>query len=179
MIPLYREAEVVERLLAGLERLDYPRDRLEVKLLVEPDDPETRSAVERQTLPHWIEALVLPPGGPRTKPRALNVALDFCRGEIIGVLDAEDRPDPAKLIAVAGHLRDSPPEVAAVQCQLAYFNARENWIARCFQIEYAIWFDVLLRGWQRLRLADPASAARRSIFGTTCWWNWAAGTPIT
>ena len=155
LIPLYREAAVLPRLLEGLERLDYPRDRLEVKLLLEADDTETAAALEGIELPPWIEALTIPPGSPRTKPRALNVALDFCHGEIVGVLDAEDRPDPAQLRIVAEHLRRASDRVAAVQCQLAYFNARENWITRCFQIEYSIWFDVLLRGWQRLGLPIP------------------------
>lgn len=155
LVPLFREAAVLPRLLAGLDRLDYPRDRLEVKLLVETGDGETTDALARTQLPRWIEVLTIPPGGPRTKPRALNVALDFCSGDIVGILDAEDRPDPAQLTVVADHFRRTGPEVAAVQCQLTYFNARENWITRCFQIEYSIWFDVLLRGWQRLRLPIP------------------------
>lgn len=175
LIPLFREAAVLPRLLTGLERLDYPRDRLDVKLLVEPDDPETRQALEELTLPDWIEVLILPPGGPRTKPRALNVALDFCKGDIVGILDAEDRPDPAQLTAIADHLHHAAPEVAAVQCQLAYFNARENWITRCFQIEYAIWFSVLLGGWQRMGLPIPLGGTsvyfRRSALVALGGWD--------
>ena len=78
LIPLFREAAVLPRLIAGLEALDYPRDRLEVKLLVETDDVETTEALARIALPRWAQVLTVPPGGPRTKPRALNVALDFC-----------------------------------------------------------------------------------------------------
>ncbi len=155
LIPLYREGAVLARLLEGLQRLDYPRDRLEVKLLIEADDPETADALASVELPRWIEALTIPRGSPRTKPRALNVALDFCRGDVIGILDAEDRPDPAQIKTVTSHFTAASHRVAAVQCQLAYFNARENWITRCFQIEYSIWFDVLLRGWQRLGLPIP------------------------
>ena len=155
LLPLYREAEMVPRLLAALGRIDYPRELTEVVLLLEANDDKTFEAVTKADLPGWIRPLVVPPGAPRTKPRALNYALDFCDGEIIGILDAEDRPAPDQLSRVAEIMRAAPPEVACVQCQLSYFNARDNWISRCFQIEYSIWFAVLLRGFQALRLPIP------------------------
>ncbi len=155
LVPLYLEAGMVDEIVAALSRLDYPRDRLEVRLLLEASDAETRAAVAARALPDWIRPLTVPDGRPRTKPRALNYALDFCRGEVIGILDAEDRPAPDQLRAVAERLAASPPEIACVQCQLAYHNARENWLSRCFQIEYSIWFDVLLRGFQALGLPIP------------------------
>ena len=49
LIPMYREGEVVQRLIEGLERLDYPRDRLDVKLLIEADDPCLLAALFCQT----------------------------------------------------------------------------------------------------------------------------------
>ncbi len=155
LVPLYREARMIPSLLTALEALDYPRDRLEVRLLLEADDAETRRAVAAAALPPWVRPLVVPPGRPRTKPRALNYALDFCGGEVVGILDAEDRPDPQQLRAVVARLGASQGRVACVQCQLAWYNAGENWLSRCFQIEYAIWFEVLLRGWQALGLPIP------------------------
>ncbi|MEM7497374.1 MAG: glycosyltransferase family 2 protein [Pseudomonadota bacterium] len=155
LVPLYREADMVPRLMASLDRIDYPRDALEVLLVVEGPDRATREALEAMRLPDWARVVPVPEGAPRTKPRALNYALNFCRGEVIGILDAEDRPEPGQLLAVAGALRVMPERVACVQCQLSYFNARENWITRCFSLEYAIWFDVLLRGFERLGLPVP------------------------
>ncbi|MEM9062250.1 MAG: glycosyltransferase family 2 protein [Pseudomonadota bacterium] len=155
LIPLYREAGMIATIAAALERLDYPRELMDVKLLCEEDDDATQLAAELADLPPWVQVLAVPAGQPRTKPRAMNAALDFCDGDVIGILDAEDRPDPGQLLAVAEHLRRAPSDVACVQCQLAYFNATENWITRCFQIEYAIWFDVLLRGFQKLGLPIP------------------------
>jgi glycosyltransferase XagB len=175
LVPLYDEPAMIGPLVAALDRLDYPRPLLDVKLLLEERDTSTRAAVAAFDLPPWMEALVLPDGGPRTKPRAMNMALDFCSGEIIGILDAEDRPDPGQLRAVAEHLRSAPAEVACVQCQLAWFNARENWISRCFQIEYAIWFDVLLRGFQRLGMPIPLGGTsvyfRRSALRDLDGWD--------
>lgn len=155
MVPLYREAGMVGEIVAALEALDYPRELMDVKLLLEADDAETRAAVRAARLPGWITPVIAPEGAPRTKPRAMNFALDFAEGDVVGILDAEDRPDPDQLRRVAETLAAAPPEVACVQCQLSYYNATENWITRCFQLEYSIWFDVLLRGFQRLGLPIP------------------------
>ncbi|MEM7508143.1 MAG: glycosyltransferase [Pseudomonadota bacterium] len=175
MVPLYREAGMVPRLLASIERLDYPRELTEVLLLLEEGDEATHRALDAITLPGWIRCVTVPEGSPRTKPRALNYALDFADGEIIGILDAEDQPAPDQLTQIAEYLRAAPTETACVQCQLSYFNARENWITRCFQIEYSIWFEVLLRGFQTLRLPIPLGGTsvyfRRSALRALGAWD--------
>ncbi|MGF1551368.1 MAG: glycosyltransferase [Paracoccaceae bacterium] len=155
LVPLFREARMVGEIVGAIDRLDYPRDRLEVKLVVEAADAATRRAVEGASLPPWVSVVVVPDGGPRTKPRALNYALNLCRGAVVGILDAEDRPEPGQLRAVADAFAGLAPDYGCVQCRLRFHNARESWISRCFQLEYAIWFDVLLRGWERLGLPIP------------------------
>ena len=174
LVPLYREANMIPPLIAALDRLDYPRARLEVRLLLEESDGATRAAVARADLPDWILPMVVPDGQPRTKPRALNHALDFCRGDIVGILDAEDRPEPGQLIDVAAFLAAAGSETACVQCQLSYHNARTNWVSRCFQIEYAIWFEVLLPGFRTLGLPIPLGGTsvyfrREALIGTGAW----------
>lgn len=155
LIPLLDEPETAAVLFDALERLDWPRELLDVKLILEEGDLRTRAALEATPPPPFCTVITAPAGAPRTKPRALNVALDFAEGEIIGVYDAEDLPEPDQIRRVARILRNAPPEVACVQCRLAYYNARENWLTRCFAIEYAMWFDVLLRGFRALRLPIP------------------------
>lgn len=175
LVPLYRETPMVPEIAAALAATDYPRELLDVKILIEADDPATRAALAAAALPGWISVLTVPEGAPRTKPRALNYALDFCRGEIVGILDAEDRPDADQFRRVARHLMAAPPEVACVQCQLSYFNTGDTWITRCFQIEYSIWFDVLLRGFQRLGLPIPLGGTsvyfRRAVLPELGGWD--------
>ena len=175
LVPLYDEAEMVTSIVDALDGLDYPHALLDVKLLLEEGDERTRRAVAEADLPGWVRPMILPDGQPRTKPRAMNLALDFCEGEIVGILDAEDRPDRDQLRKVAHHLAHAPRETACVQCGLTWFNARENWITRCFLIEYAIWFDVLLRGFQRLGLPIPLGGTsvyfRRSALVTLEGWD--------
>lgn len=155
LVPLYREAAIATRLVRRLERLDYPRDRLDVILVAEDDDMVTQTALVRADLPVWMRVAVAPAGTIRTKPRALNYALDLCRGSIVGVYDAEDAPAPDQLRRVVARFANSPPEVACLQGVLDYYNPRRNWLSRCFTIEYAGWFRILLPGIARLGIPVP------------------------
>jgi cellulose synthase/poly-beta-1,6-N-acetylglucosamine synthase-like glycosyltransferase len=107
------------------------------------------------TLPGWTRVIAVPPGAPRTKPRALNFALGFAKGRIIGIYDAEDRPDPDQLSRVAARFAEVGPDTACLQGRLDYYNARHNLLSRLFAIEYAVWFRVLLPGVERLGLFVP------------------------
>jgi cellulose synthase/poly-beta-1,6-N-acetylglucosamine synthase-like glycosyltransferase len=155
LVPLYREPEIAGRLIARLGALDYPRERLDLLLVVEADDTVTRAALAVTPLPGWIRVIAVPPGTPRTKPRALNFALNFARGEIVGIYDAEDRPEPDQLMRVVRRFAELGPDTACLQGRLDYYNARHNTIARLFAVEYATWFRVLLPGVQRLGLVVP------------------------
>ena len=94
LVPLWREARVAEQLLEALSAMEYPAPLLDIKLVLEEEDETTRAAIARSVLPPTIEVVTVPKDTLRTKPRAMNYALPFCRGEIIGVYDAEDKPDP-------------------------------------------------------------------------------------
>ena len=155
LIPLFRETAITDHLLGWLEALDYPRDRLDVCFVLEAGDATTRRALGRARLPDWMRAIVVPTGTIRTKPRALNYALNFARGDIVGVYDAEDAPDPDQLRVVARSFAAAGPDVACLQGILDYYNASANWLTRCFTLEYAGWFRVILPGYARMGLVVP------------------------
>jgi cellulose synthase/poly-beta-1,6-N-acetylglucosamine synthase-like glycosyltransferase len=155
IVALYREADITPRLIRRLGRLDYPKDRLDIVLVVEEEDAPTRLALDRAALPPWMRVVVAPDGLVRTKPRALNFALDFCRGSLVGVYDAEDAPEPDQLTKVAASFAQAPPEVVCLQGVLDFYNPRSNWLARCFTLEYAAWFRAMLPGLERLGLPIP------------------------
>ncbi|WP_112322710.1 glycosyltransferase family 2 protein [Oceanibium sediminis] len=155
LVPLYHEAATLRQLIASLRHATYPKELLDVIVILESDDVSTPLALARLTLPPWVRVITAPPDPIRTKPRAMNLALSFARGEIVGIYDAEDRPEPDQLMKVAHHLAHAPPEVGCVQGYLDFYNARQNWLSRCFTIEYSIWFRVLLRGVQRLGIPLP------------------------
>ncbi|MBF9034261.1 glycosyltransferase [Rhodobacterales bacterium HKCCE2091] len=155
LVPLFREQDIADKLLARLSRLDYPRDRLDVIFVLEEDDDTTASALAALDLPFWTRAIAVPAGTPRTKPRALNYALPFARGAIVGIYDAEDAPEPDQLRRVAARFASAPPGLACLQGQLDYYNSGHNWLSRCFTLEYATWFRLLLPGVAELGLTVP------------------------
>lgn len=165
IVALYREADVVPGLLNALMALDYPRAKLDILFVLEQDDPETQAALLQYRPFARYQMIIAPSGLPRTKPRALNVALPFVRGEFLCVYDAEDVPDPDQLQKVVaafaaatdsqtGQVSSSRP-LACVQARLAVENSRDSLLTRFFAIEYAGLFDVLNAGLSDLGLGFP------------------------
>ena len=156
MVPLLREKEIAGALVKRLSRLTYPKSLLNVVLVLEANDTITRETIARTEMPDWISVIEVPDSeGPTTKPRALNYALDFCPGKIIGVWDAEDSPAPDQIEKVVMRFQQAPENVACLQGILDYYNARANWLSRCFTIEYATWWRLVLPGIAKLGLVIP------------------------
>ncbi len=155
LVPLFRETEILHALVARLSTLTYPKCLLDVILVLEEEDDTTQATLAEIDLPPWIRAVICPDGQPRTKPRAMNYALDFCEGDIVGIFDAEDAPDPDQITVVARRFQQAPEDVACLQGILDYYNPQQNWLARCFTIEYAAWFRLILPGMARLGFAIP------------------------
>ena len=156
MVPLLREREIAGHLIERLSRLTYPKSLLDVILVLEEGDVITRETLARSDLPPWMSVIEVPEANQlTTKPRALNYALDFCKGSIIGVWDAEDAPEPDQIEKVVSRFQKAPAKVACLQGALDYYNSRDNWMSRCFTIEYAGWWRVVLPGIARLGLVIP------------------------
>ena len=175
IVPLFHEDTVLPRLIDTLSNLDYPRESFEVKFLLEEVDNLTVAAIAKNKLPGFIECLTVPKDWLQTKPKAMNYALPFCDGEVIGIYDAEDRPEPDQILKVVDHFLTAPSEVACVQGYLDFYNSRHNWLTRCFTMEYATWFRVILKGIQRLRIPIPLGGTtvffRRDILERIGGWD--------
>ena len=176
MVPLYKEAEISRALLSRLSKLSYPRALTDVILVLEAHDSVTRTALENTRLPPWIRVVEVPAfGGLTTKPRAMNYALNFCRGQIIGVWDAEDAPEADQLDKVAEAFARADSQTACVQGVLDYYNPHANWISRCFTLEYGSWFRIVLQGIARLGLVVPLGGTtmfvRRQVLEKLGGWD--------
>jgi cellulose synthase/poly-beta-1,6-N-acetylglucosamine synthase-like glycosyltransferase len=154
LVPLYHEANVVPDLVAALGALEYPPHKLQIILIVEADDLETRAAVERFAAPPF-EVLAVPPSHPRTKPKATNYALHFARGEFVVIFDAEDRPEPDQLRKSVASFRGAPSDVACLQARLAPNNLGDGWLVKVFFLDFDLWFNVYLPGLERLGVPMP------------------------
>lgn len=146
MIPMYKEAEVLPKLMGAISSLDYPFAKLDVKLLMEENDPETVNAARALNLPPNFQHIILPDSKPKTKPKACNYGLIKARGEYVVIFDAEDLPDPDQLKKVVVAFEKAGPKVACIQAKLNFFNRTQNILTRWFTIEYSMWFDLMLPG---------------------------------
>ncbi|MEI9931390.1 MAG: glycosyltransferase [Rhizomicrobium sp.] len=154
LVPLYREAEIVPGLVRALLSLEYPRDRLDIKLVAEADDAETVEACKVFAEPQGFEIVCVPPSLPRTKPKAANYALRRARGDYLVIYDAEDRPEPDQLLKAVGAFRSAPRTVACLQARLAFHN-HDRWLTKSFAIDYFTWFGSLLPGLEKLNVPMP------------------------
>lgn len=145
-VPLYREEAVLDQLVAALSALDYPRAKLDILLLLEADDLVLRQALAGKALPVQVSIVTVPAGAPRTKPRALNLALLEARGALFTIFDAEDIPDPQQLRRAAACFLRAPPSLACLQAHLVISHQGEGLLPALFALEYAALFEVLNPG---------------------------------
>jgi cellulose synthase/poly-beta-1,6-N-acetylglucosamine synthase-like glycosyltransferase len=172
---LYREAAVVDDLVAALCALDYPPEKLDVKFVLEADDTETQTALASLALGPPFEIIIAPPVGPRTKPKALNVALPFARGAYTVVYDAEDKPEPDQLRRALDVFERADERLACVQASLTIDNTADNWLARMFTANYAGQFDAFLPGLAAMHLPFPLGGSsnhfRTAVLRKTGGWD--------
>jgi cellulose synthase/poly-beta-1,6-N-acetylglucosamine synthase-like glycosyltransferase len=156
LLPLYKEKpSTIRALFEALSRMDYPKHKLDGLLLIEADDDHTRRAIEAVGRPPWMRVLPLPPGTPRTKPRAMGIGLRYAKGSILTVYDAEDKPDPAQLKKAVWGFRAADDSLACLQAKLGYYNPRQNLLTRWFTLEYDAWFNIFLPGLHRIGAPIP------------------------
>ena len=155
LLPVYKEDKLIRKLIWNLRSLDYPRGKLDVKLLIEEDDDKTLNAVRNLDFPANFETIVVPFHMPKTKPKACNYGLFFCKGIYLTIYDAEDVPDSDQLKKVVSLFRKLPKDYVVLQGALNYFNKNENLLTRMFTLEYSYWFDYMLPGLQSLDVPIP------------------------
>jgi cellulose synthase/poly-beta-1,6-N-acetylglucosamine synthase-like glycosyltransferase len=166
LLPVHKEANMLGHLVSRVQRLSYPRQQLRILLLIEHDDTETLEAATRLGIPFddgtdsaaHLRVLVIPPGGPKTKPNAMNEAMRVVFGaecEFLTIYDAEDRPDSDQLQKAVATFRANGSKLACLQAELAFCNDDTNWISAMYWIGYKIHFTRFLPGLARLGLPVP------------------------
>lgn len=155
-IPLFREPKkTIENLIHSLRGLHYPKNKLDIKLIVEASDAQTIAHIIAQKPERIFHIVRVPYSQPQTKPKACNYALQFAAGELATIYDAEDSPDPLQLKKAAQMFSNIGEKLGCVQARLNYYNRRDNLLTRLFSLEYAMWFDAMLHGLERLSMPMP------------------------
>lgn len=154
--PLYKEWKILPQFVEAMSKLDWPKDKLDVQLLLEEDDENTIREAITMNLPAYFRIILVPNSEPKTKPKACNYGLGHAKGEYAVIYDAEDIPDPDQL--KKAYLVLSNPKnrtVVCAQSKLNFYNSNQNLLTRFFSAEYALWFNLILPGLYSIKSPIP------------------------
>ncbi len=130
-LPLFNELYVVERLLAAVTAIDYPRDRFEIQVLDDSTD-ETREvaarAVERYRSEGFDITYVHRDDRTGFKAGALENGLKTAKGELAAIFDADFVPKPDCLRKLVHFFTD--PLTACAQMRWSHINGSYNLLTR-------------------------------------------------
>lgn len=156
LIPLYREEKVIRQIVRAMTAIDYPTNKLDVIITLESYDTPTMEAIREVGLPKHFKTLILPDVQPKTKPKALNVALTKTKGEYLVIYDAEIVPEPLQLRKAFLLFRKNP-DLGALQPRLDHYNANATLITRLFNAEFSFYYDYFLPGLEKFNFPIPLS----------------------
>ncbi|KKQ77856.1 MAG: Glycosyltransferase, group 2 family protein [Candidatus Daviesbacteria bacterium GW2011_GWA1_38_7] len=155
LCPLYKEWQVIPQFIKAISNFDYPKDKLQVLLLLEEDDKETLLKVKEFNLPNFFEVVVVPHSLPKTKPKACNFGLQKALGEYLVIFDAEDIPEKDQLKKAVIAFEKVNTNVVCIQAKLNFYNPHQNTLTKLFTSEYSLWFDLVLPGLQSINAPIP------------------------
>lgn len=137
LVPARHEVAVLDSTLERLAAIDHPA--YEIIVIVGDDDPETMAVAEAAAERHpGLVDVVVDSSRPKSKPSAMNSALPHCRGDVVGIFDAEDDVHPAVLRHVDSTFSQERADI--VQGGVQLMNFKTNWwtVRNC--LEYWFWF---------------------------------------
>lgn len=147
LVPARHEERVLGATVRRLLMQDH--NDFEVLVIVGHDDPATADVAFRLADEDPRVQVVVDTHEVKNKPRALNTALPQCRGDIVGVFDAEDEVAPQLLRHVDTTFRTTNAHV--VQGGVQLMNYRSSWWSLRNVLEYFFWFSSRLHFHARAR----------------------------
>jgi cellulose synthase/poly-beta-1,6-N-acetylglucosamine synthase-like glycosyltransferase len=174
LMPVYKEAKVLPVLIQAIDHMDYPKTKLDIKVLLEADDTDTIDAFRALNPPAYFHPVIVPVALPRTKPKACNYGLIHAQGELVVIFDAEDLPEPDQLKRIYIAFQKADPEVVCIQAKLNFYNRHENLLTQWFTAEYSMWFDLFLPGLDASRVPIPLGGTsnhfkREALVDVNAW----------
>ncbi len=156
ILPVYKEKEVLPQLCQRMADMDYPADKLDLIFIFESGDDETINAFVQLEKPAHFKGLVSPDVQPKTKPKALNVALRETRGEFLVIFDAETLPETDQFMKAMAAFKYSP-QLDYVHCRIDVYNANTNWLTKMYTAEFAFFYNFFLPGLATVKSPTPIS----------------------
>ena len=173
IVPTKNEETVIRRCLDGILNMDYPKAKMQVIVVDGNSDDNTRKICSEFSEKYPENIKVICEKTAKGKPAALNLALPYINGEIVGVFDADSLPEKDVLSKVAIYFADE--KVMALQGRTTSLNEKSNALTRVIAAEEKAWFQALLSGREKLKLFVPLTGScqfvRRNVVEELDGWD--------
>ncbi len=175
-LPVYNEANVIDRLIDAACSLDYPTDRLEIQVLDDSDDETAALAAcrVRSWRARGIDIRHLRRDSREGfKAGALSRGVAEARGEFLLVLDADFVPPPDLIRALLPPFSDAG--VGAVQAAWDHLSADVSWLTRAqalfLDAHFAIEHEARYRAGLFFNFNGSAGMWRRACIEAAGGWH--------
>ncbi len=156
IVPTKNEESVVRRCLDAILRLDYPKNKIQV-IMVDGNSTDNTYNICLEFQKNHSNFKAISEQKTHGKPAALNLALSYATGDVVGVFDADSLPEPDVLSKASAYFGDQ--KVVAVQGMTTSINERSNVLTRVISMEEKAWFQMLMSGRERLSLFVPLTGS--------------------
>lgn len=157
IVPVKDEEKVVGRLLEAFLNLDYPPEKREIVIVEDGSVDNTVGICAKYARQYPNQVRLLRRSSSDGKPSALNYALKYVRGEIVGVFDADSVLERDSLSKVFEYFEDM--SIAALQGRPCAINADENMLSKFISYEEAVRYEAYLKGKDALDLFVPLTGS--------------------
>lgn len=173
IVPTKNEEAVIGRCLTALMNLDYPKDKMDIIVVDGNSSDSTGKICMEFSKEHPQNIKFIVEKESRGKPAALNLAMTYVTGEIVGTFDADSVPERDSLQKVASYLTDK--HIMALQGKTTSLNEKTNILTRVAAQEEKAWYQALLTGRERMQLFVPLNGScqfiRRSVLEELGGWD--------
>ncbi len=157
IVPTKNEENVIRRCLEGILNIDYPKDKMQV-IVVDGNSSDNTCQVCLEFSKKYPNIFkIISETTAKGKPAALNLALPYVKGEIVGTFDADSLPERDALKKVISYFNDK--KITAVQGRTTSINEKRNALTRVISKEEKAWFQMLLSGREKLQLFVPLTGS--------------------
>ena len=176
MIPAHNEGMVIAKTLDALQNLNYPRGKIEFLVINDGSSDDTASIVETiASRDSRVRLFNVPMTlAARGKAAALNQGLGLCRHNVIGIFDADNRPEADSVIHLARQLV-SDERLGAVVGKFRCINKKKNLLTRFINIEGIAFQWIIQAGrWNLFQMATLPGTnylMRRSLIEKLGGWD--------
>ena len=173
IVPTKNEEVVIGRCLHGLLNINYPRDKMQI-IVVDGNSTDSTLKICEEYAKNYPQTFkIISEKESKGKPAALNLALPYATGEIVGVFDADSIPEKEVLKKVSTYFCEN--QVMAVQGRTVSLNEKDNILTRIISMEERAWFQAQLTGRDRLQLFVPLNGScqfvRSKILNELSGWD--------